>query len=37
MTYVSDGGLLVDLGLEILENTLVNHFVGWGVCRAGKC
>ncbi len=25
-TYIPDGGLLIDLRLEILENALVNHF-----------
>lgn len=29
-THISDGSLLVDLGLEILENALVDHFVGCG-------
>lgn len=27
VTHVADSSLLVDLCLEILENTLVNHFV----------
>lgn len=27
-THVADGGLLVDLGLEILEDALVDHFGG---------
>lgn len=29
-THISDSGLLIDLGLEVLENALVDHFVGWG-------
>ena len=29
-THISDGSLLVDLCLEILENALVDHFVGCG-------
>lgn len=29
LTYITDGGLLIDLRLKILKDSLVNHCVVW--------